>query len=269
MKETFIAMNGDVIAQVDLNKMLMKHRNTNAAVTDALHEVQDPRRFGVVQIDRDSRIRKFVEKPSLREAPSRLINAGIYLIEPSVLGMIPSERKVSLEREIFPILAKRRELVGFPFEGHWFDIGSLSDYRRANFALLQEQGREFVNANVTGKSALRSRLVSPLLIGKRSRVQRSAVVGPNALLGRNCLIGKRARVMNSILFDSVTVGEESTISGAILASNVSIGKRVKVENGAVISSNVKIGDGVRIGRNAVIHPHKEITTNVGTRANVM
>ncbi len=140
LEDTFIAMNGDVIAEIDLTQMLERHERAKAAVTDALHEVRDPTRFGVVQLDSNRRISRFVEKPSLKEAPSRLVNAGIYMIEPSVLKMIPAGRRVSLEREIFPVLAKRQRLIGFPFEGHWFDIGSLSDFQKANLALLQKQG---------------------------------------------------------------------------------------------------------------------------------
>ncbi len=142
--ETFIAMNGDVIAQINLREMLKQHKETKALITDALYEVKNPSRFGVVQLDSENRIRKFVEKPKQREAPSRLVNAGIYLIEPDVLQMIPPNQRVSLERDIFPPLAKNGRLGGFTFSGHWFDIGNLVDFRRANFAMLVESPHGFV-----------------------------------------------------------------------------------------------------------------------------
>jgi mannose-1-phosphate guanylyltransferase len=269
LRDTFVAMNGDVIAQINLTQMLKHHRNARAAVTDALHEVRDPSRFGVVQLDSASRIERFVEKPTLKKAPSRMINAGIYMIEPSVLGMIRSGRRVSLEREIFPVLAKRHSLVGFPFEGYWFDIGDFSDYRRANFALLAKQGPRRIIRHEASRVAAPSRLVPPLLLGEDSSVEKAAVLGPQALLGKDCLIMKRARVTDSILFDRVTVGIGSTVSGAIVASDVSIGDGVKIEPGTVVSSNVQIRDGVRIRRNAIIHPHKEVAADVGSRAHIM
>jgi len=268
LKNTFVAMNGDIITQINLTEMLEHHRRSRAAVTDALHEVRDPSRFGVVQLDPAWGIQRFVEKPPLKEAPSRMINAGIYMIEPSVLDMISSGRKVSLEREIFPLLARRGKLMGFPFRGYWFDIGSLSDYKRANFALLREHNRKS-SSRYPLKKRTSSRLVAPLLLGAGSGVGRFAVVGPNALVGKHCFIGKGVRIVNSILFDGVMVGARSRVIGAILASNVSIGQGVKIEPRATISPNVRIGDGVRVGRNAIIHPHKEITTNVGAGANIM
>jgi NDP-sugar pyrophosphorylase family protein len=269
LKDTFIAMNGDVIAEIDLTEMLRHHKRSKAAVTDALHEVHDPSRFGVVQLDSSWRIRRFVEKPSLEEAPSRLVNAGIYMIEPSVLRMISPGQKVSLEREIFPLLAEKRRLVGFPFEGHWFDIGNLSDYQKANFALLQENGPKSILRHERSQLVSGSRPVPPLFVGERSKVEKAARVGPNALLGKNCLIRRSARVTNSILFDMVTIGEGTTVSGAIIASNVSVGSRVRIEPGTVISPNVQISDSVRIRRNAIIHPYKEITANVGTGVHIM
>jgi len=264
LKDTFIAMNGDVIAEIDLTQMLERHEMAKAAVTDALHEVRDPTRFGVVQLDSNRRISRFVEKPSLKEAPSRLVNAGIYMIEPSVLRMIPAGRRVSLEREIFPVLAKRKRLIGFPFEGHWFDIGSLSDFQKANLALLQKQ--ELKSTLRHGRPGLVGdpRLMTPFFLGEHSTVERTARVGPNVVLGNNCRVGSGARVTNSILFDKVAVGKGAIVSGAIIASNVSIGKLVKIEPGTVISPNVQISDGIKIRRNAMVHPYKEITTNVAT-----
>ena len=269
MRDTFVAMNGDVIAEIDLTQMLDSHEIAKAAVTDALHEVHDPTRFGVVQLDSRRRISRFVEKPSLKEAPSRLVNAGIYMIEPSVLRMIPEGRKVSLEREIFPVLAKRQTLIGFPFEGHWFDIGSFSDFQKANFALLQKQRPKLIIRHGRRGIVKDLRRTALFFKGEHSTVESTARVGSNVVIGNNCRVGSGARVTNSILFDEVAVGNGAIVSGAIIASNVSIGKRVRIKPGTVISSNVQISDDVKIGRNAIVHPYKEITTNVATGIQIM
>jgi len=267
LDETFIAMNGDVIADVDLAKMLNHHKQTNASVTDALHEVKDPSRFGVVQLDDMGRVIRFVEKPKTREAPSRLVNAGIYVIEPEVLQMIPDTRKVSLEREIFTLLARDGKLIGFPFSGYWFDIGDLSEYQKANFALLQERAQGPLreeDASVAANATIRA----PVFLGEATKVESKATVGPCVIAAKNALIESGARVSNSILFDGVTIGEESIVSGAILASNVKIGRKVRIERGSIVSPYVQINDGVKVGRNAKIHPYKEIDSNIkpGTHA---
>ncbi len=267
LDETFIAMNGDVIPDIDLSKMLDLHKQMKASVTDALHEVKDPSRFGVVQLDDTGRITRFVEKPKARETPSRLVNAGIYVIEPEVLQMIPDKRKVSLEREIFPLLVRDGKLIGFQFSGHWFDIGAISEYQEANFALLQESAQGSLreeNTNVASNATIKV----PVFLGEASKVESNAVVGPQVIAARDVLIESGARVSNSILFDGVTIGEASVVSGAIVASNVKIGRKVRIEQGSIVSPHVQIDDGVKIGRNAKIHPYKEIDSNIkpGTHA---
>jgi mannose-1-phosphate guanylyltransferase/phosphomannomutase len=263
--ETFIVMNGDIIAGIDLKAMLMHHQRTQALVTDALHEAKDPRRFGLALLDLQGRIKRFVEKPTHAQALSHLVNAGIYMIEPEVLKMIRAGRKVSMEREIFPILAKKHSLAGYQFSGHWFDIGNLIDYRKANFLLLQEDGGTYRSQGEVSRSAI---VRPPVYVGKRATIANSTV-GPFLLLGEDACIKNRAHVSESIIFDNVTIGESSHVTGCIVGSEVIIGKHVRVESGSVISPNVKVSDGVRIGRNAIIHPYKEINEDVKSGANIM
>ena len=269
LDETFIAMNGDVIAQIDLREMLKHHRQSKALITDALHKVTDPSRFGVVKMDAQKRIELFVEKPKRNAAPSHLVNAGIYLIEPEVLRLIPENRKVSLEREIFPALAKEGKLVGFEFGGYWFDIGNLTDFRKANFSLLRHSSRNPEPQAPSVKIATGAAIRKPVLFGDNSIVESQARVGPNTLLGNSTTIGKNTEVTQSILFEKVTIGEGSQVRGAIISTGVRVGKGVKIGRGAVISPNVTIADRTKIAAGAIIHPHKEISQNVGRNAHVM
>ncbi|MGA2973304.1 MAG: NDP-sugar synthase [Candidatus Bathyarchaeia archaeon] len=267
--ERFVAMNGDIIANIDLGKMLKHHEQTKALITDALHEVKDPTRFGVVQLDSEGRIRRFVEKPKAKEAPSHLVNAGIYVVEPEVLKMIPANRKVSLEREIFPLLVRDGMLSGFPFSGDWFDIGNLADYQKANFSLLEEHAEELVPYGDKVRLAKAAVVRPPVMLGEGSRIGFLASVGPSVVAGKDALIENRARVSNSILFDGVSIGEGSVVSGAILASGVRVGRKVRIAPGSIVSPHVQIRDGVKIGRNAIVHPYKEIESNIRPGTNVM
>ncbi|MGA2789268.1 MAG: NDP-sugar synthase [Candidatus Bathyarchaeia archaeon] len=267
--ETFIVTNGDVIAEIDLAKMLNHHEQTGAMITDALHQVKDPTRFGVAQLDGEGRIRRFVEKPKAKEARSRLINAGIYVVEPDVLQMIPANRKVSMEREIFPVLVNEGKLSGFPFSGDWFDIGSLSDYQRANFSLLQKHAQPLTSRSREIKLARGAVVRAPVILGEGSRLESLASVGPRVVAGKHELIESGARVSNSILFDDVSIGEGSVVSGAILASGVKVGRGVRIATGSIISPHVQIRDGVKIGRNAIIHPYKEIEASIRPGTNAM
>jgi mannose-1-phosphate guanylyltransferase len=246
-----------------------QHKDRKALITDALHEVKNPSRFGVVQLDADKSIRRFVEKPKPKQAPSCLVNAGIYLMEPDVLQVIAPDRKVSLEREIFPALAKQRKLSGFPFSGHWFDIGNLTDYRRANFTLLRDPTRAPAEDEKGMNRAKDAVVRKPVLLGQNSKLESKVLVGPGVLLGNGDRIQSNARVSNSILFDRVTIGEGSDVSGAIIATDVKVGNNAKIGRGCIISPGVKIGDDVKVGAGAIIHPYKEIDRNIRAGSHVM
>ncbi|MBI4154392.1 nucleotidyltransferase family protein [Candidatus Woesearchaeota archaeon] len=129
LKETFVMCNGDELKDIDIYKMLEIHRKNNALVTIALTEADDPTSFGVARLD-GSRILEFVEKPKRDEAPSNMINSGLYIIEPEVIGMLP-EGKSSLEKEIFPTIAKQGRLFGYKFSGQWFPTDTPERYHKA------------------------------------------------------------------------------------------------------------------------------------------
>lgn len=268
LRDTFIAMNGDVIADIDLDEMLAHHKRTGALVTDALHEVSDPSRFGIVQLDHADMIKKFIEKPEAGRAPTRLANAGIYLIDPDVLKMIPPGRRVSLEREIFPVLARRNKLAGFPFKGYWFDIGDLSDYREANFRLIEKIAPNSLVERRT-RVASASTIKPPSFVGSGSRIEAGAAVGPFGFIGKNGWVQRKARVSKSILFEEVTVGQGTVVSGAIVATGVTIGKNVRVEPGSILSPGVHVHDDVRIGKAAVVHPYKEVSSSISPGSHEM
>ncbi len=127
IKDSFIVSNGDELKNINIPRMFRLHRRKNALATIALTTVDDPSHYGVARLD-GSRIIEFVEKPV--NAPSNLINAGFYIIEPEVIDMIPDGFSM-LEKDIFPALAKSGRLRGFPFAGQWFDIGNIERYKIA------------------------------------------------------------------------------------------------------------------------------------------
>ena len=129
LKESFIVSNGDELKNINIPRMFRLHKRKDALATIALTTVEDPSHYGVARLD-GSRIVEFVEKPKKEEAPSNLINAGFYILEPEVIDMIPNGFSM-LERDVFPKLAKMGRLRGFPFAGQWFDIGTIERYRMA------------------------------------------------------------------------------------------------------------------------------------------
>lgn len=129
LKKTFVMSNGDELKDINIMEMYDFHKRNRALATIALTTVSDPSHYGVAKLE-GSRIIDFVEKPPKDKAPSNLISAGFYIIEPEVLGMIP-KGNVSIEKQVFPRLARAGRLYGFPFSGQWFDTGNLKRYERA------------------------------------------------------------------------------------------------------------------------------------------
>jgi len=262
IREPLLAMNGDILSDVDIDAMYGVHESNEAAVTIALHEVDDPTRFGVAGLDGQSRIREFLEKPKLADAPSRLINAGVYLMEPEAIDRIPQGRRVIIEREVFPALAREGKLFGYIHSGTWFDIGNITDFKNANFALLENKSKDKVVEGNDVTIAESAKLTHPALIGDHAIVEEAAKVGPRTIIGRRVQIRRNASLTGSIVFDDAEVGTDSSIDGAVIGNRATIGRGVIVEQGSVIAGYVRIHDSVRITRGVYVHPYKDIDHDI-------
>ena len=129
LTETFVMCNADELKNIDLFDMFLFHKEHGAIGTIALTTVDDPSAYGVAKLE-GSKILEFIEKPKKEEAPSKLINSGLYILEPEILKYIP-DAPASIEREVFPKVAKDGKLFGYPFSGQWFDTGNFERYEKA------------------------------------------------------------------------------------------------------------------------------------------
>ncbi|MFH1849816.1 MAG: nucleotidyltransferase family protein [archaeon] len=129
LTETFLVSNGDELKKVNIEAMYALHKEKNALATIALTTVNNPSLYGVAKLS-GSNILEFVEKPKADEAPSNLINSGLYILEPQVIDLIPKGFAM-LEKDVFPKLADTGRLIGYPFSGQWFDTGNIQRYERA------------------------------------------------------------------------------------------------------------------------------------------
>jgi mannose-1-phosphate guanylyltransferase len=126
---SFVMCNADELKDIDIERMFVMHRRNRAGATIALTRVEDPSAYGVVELE-GSRILRFVEKPPRDQAPSNLINAGLYIMEPHVIDLLP-DGFAMVEKNLFPQLAEKGELFGYPFRGQWFDTGTPERYHTA------------------------------------------------------------------------------------------------------------------------------------------
>lgn len=128
LDKTFLMFNGDILANIDLDDFINSHAKNDGIATLTLKPVRDPSRFGVAKL-KGNRILKFIEKPD-PSVKSRLINAGVYILEPEVIDYVP-KGKAMMETDVFPKLAEEGRLYGYPFDGQWFDTGTHEAYEKA------------------------------------------------------------------------------------------------------------------------------------------
>lgn len=133
----FLALNGDVIfSGLDLDKLIYAHKKYNSLATVVLAKSRTPSRFGAVELDGDNRVVSFIEKPRKQPAGEVWVNAGVYVIRPSVFAKIPKGRRTSLELDVFPKLMREGTIFGYKHEGYWADVGTPEDYLRVQKDLL-------------------------------------------------------------------------------------------------------------------------------------
>jgi mannose-1-phosphate guanylyltransferase len=259
--EPFFVLNGDILSTIDYQALYKAHLDSGAKATIALRDVEDPSRFGVVDLDKSNRILRFVEKPKDEEAPSNLINAGVYVLDRSVLESIPGGREVSIEREVFPVLATRRELSGYRFGSLWVDIGTPNDYIVANKVMLDmiAPQNHFERGSRVSK---RAKIIPPVAIARGVRVEADAVIGPYASLGEGTVVRRGSRVENSVLFPNAWIDCSASIRNAIVGEGAVIGSWVKIETDCIVGDHAVISDTVTLTSNVKVCPSKSVGESV-------
>ena len=215
LDDRFLALNGDVLTDLDLSALLAAHERWGASATIGLHPVEDSSAFGLVQSDEEGRVLEFLEKTGERKPGE--VNAGMYTLERSVLELIPPGEKVSIERDVFPRLVGNG-LHGLLLHGHWVDIGTPERYLQASWDILE--GRVETRVEPTGPG---------VLIDPAASVDGKAEIGPQAVLGPDCRVGDGAQVRGSVLLDGCTVGAGARVLNSILSPGVEIASGALVE----------------------------------------
>ena len=220
--------------------------------TIALCKVEDPSRYGVVEMAEGERIKRFIEKPLKDAAPSKLINAGVYVLSPEVFKLIPEGKAVSMEREIFPKLAEEGRLYGHFIQGLWMDIGKPEEYLQINKILLDALPKQ------AHKKSNGFELKNPVALDKGVSVGEKSVIGPYAVLGRNVTVGKNVKIRDSVIFPETRIEDHASIESAIIGEGAMIGRGVRIGRGCVVADQAKVKDGVRLDENMAVCPAKEV-----------
>jgi mannose-1-phosphate guanylyltransferase len=233
LDDRVLVLNGDTLTDIDLTAEIAQHERTGAQATLALVPVEDTSSYGVVPTGEDGQVEAFLEKRP-GPAPTNRINAGAYVLDRSVVDMVPPGRAVSIEREVFPELVGNG-LYGFPSDGYWIDIGTPERYLEATQDLLA--GR------VDSELPRRDETASLVYDGC---ITSGARIGPLSVVGRHCVVGDDSSVERSALHDNVRVGRGCEIVESVIAQGA------RVEDGARIGPDAIVGAGATVPEGAVL-----------------
>ena len=224
LEDRFLALNGDVLTDLDLSSLIAAH-GAGARATIALHPVEDSAAFGLVRTGESGEVLEFLEKTG-EPAPGE-VNAGMYLLERSVLDLIPPGRAVSIERDVFPRLVGEG-LFARVLEGYWMDIGTPRRYLDAGWDILEGRVRTATRPTAPG-----------LFVDPGAEVDAGAGIGPRAVIGPGCRVGAGAQVSDSVLLAGSRVGEGAAVSASILAPGAEV-EAGATADGAVLGEHEKV-----------------------------
>lgn len=219
LEDRFLALNGDVLADLDLSALLAAHEERGASATIGLHPVDDSSAYGLVRCDEGGRVLEFLEKTG--EAVPGEINAGAYVLRRPVLDLIAPGRAVSIEREVFPRLIGEG-LCGLLLDGYWMDIGTPERYLQASWDILEGAVETRVKPTAPG-----------LLVGAGAAIDGEADVGPRAVVAAGCRIERGATVSDSVLLDGCVVGRDALVRDSILAPGARVEPGARLVNAVV------------------------------------
>ncbi len=258
--DNFFMLNGDVILNFDFKEMIKVHQKNKGLGVIASKIVPDPSRYGVIIADEKSnKIIKFLEKADYKppdgENIPMPINAGVYLLEPDIFQYIAPKKKVSMEREVFPVLSNEEKLYHYSIPGIWKDIGKPGELLEGNIQLmndilknLKEKKDNLIDENldIEGKALI----YPPVTIGKDVVIRKNCRIGPNVIIGDNVYIGANTEIKNTLIYNKTYISENFKCEKAIISDNCLIHNGVLLrgnnENLIILSSFVEVLDNVKL-----------------------
>jgi mannose-1-phosphate guanylyltransferase len=251
IKERFLVVNGDILTDLDITAMAAFHEERDAEATISLAQVSDPSAFGLVPVDGRGKVAAFVEKPARGGAGPSLINAGTYVLEPSVLDRIPEGRRTSIEREVFPGLAHDGSLYGFESPDYWTDTGTPERYLQAQLDLVagRRPGPPAPGARsgaggvwTLGEAVVDGDVHGPTVLGRGASVAVGASVA-GSVIGAGAAVLAGAAVRDSVLLPGVVVGEGAVVSRSIIGRGATVGRGAEVTNLSVLGAGYEVEPG--------------------------
>ncbi len=237
--EPFIAVNGDLLCNIDISAMKSRMSALGCDCAIALKAVDNPSRFGLVKLDEEGRAASFVEKSAEPGEPPYLVNAGMYVLRPELLLRFPESEPLSLERDMFPRwIGEGVKIAGYEHNGYWRDIGTLTSYFRAHFEVLHHYylyDPAFANRDEKGFSLFKGYIY----IENSVKMAGKARLDGHVVLMKGCEVGEGAHLSRVIALPYSKIGEGAILRDAIIGPDVTIESGARAEE-ICITADTKV-----------------------------
>ncbi|KAI8815910.1 nucleotide-diphospho-sugar transferase [Fimicolochytrium jonesii] len=250
----FFVLNSDVICEFPFEELLNFHKEHGCEGTLMTTPVEDPTKYGViVQKEGSCAIDRFVEKP--KEFVGNQINAGIYIFNPKMLDRI-EPKPTSIEKDVFPFMAKAGQLHAMPLAGFWADVGQPKDFLSGTALYLESLHHHQPDALKKAED-----IVGHVMAHPSAKIGKNCKIGPNVVLGPNTVIGDGVRISNAVIMDGSSVRDNACVHDSIIGWASSVGRWGRLENITVLGEDVHVADEVFVNGGCVL-PHKSVGANI-------
>jgi len=242
---TAVVFNGDVLTDIDLAAVVAHHRKKGAVATIVLSPVENPSAYGLVETNADGWIQRFIEKPGPDEITCNTINAGIYVLEPSVLKYMPKGEPYSFERGLFPTLLEHKEpVLSFISTNYWIDIGTPQKYLEVHHDILSHK---FASPRVAKSALDRATLAAGTVVDEKSLIDQDVTIREgvrieNSVIGKNCKIDVGVHIADSVLWSGTTIDADARIVGSLVGKGCYIGRSANLRSGVVLGDKSVVTD---------------------------
>ena len=292
LNDTFLVISGDALTDFNLQAAVQHHNAVGALATLAVYPVPNPLEYGAVVSDESGRITQFIEKPDWSAIRSDRVNTGIYVLEPAVLDYIPDDVAYDFSTDLFPDLLQRGErLQAYVAEGYWCDVGTISEYMRANadlisgkvwlprplgdtepveaaelvkaatddgqdatlLAVARQRGELILGADV--EIAASARIYGPVFLGNGVKIKEGVTIQGPCVVRDYTIVDRYSRLEHCVIWRNTYIGETCELLGAIVCRQCSL------KSGTIAYEDVVIGDNCVLDENCVVHPDVKLWPN--------
>lgn len=279
LDDTFVVISGDGLTDIDLTAAVKFHKEKKSKATIVLKRVENPLDYGVVIVDNDHKVQRFVEKPGASEIFSDTVNTGIYILEPEVLLYVVMGREQDFSNDLFPLLLLRNEpLYGYVADGYWCDIGNLEMYRQAHQDVLdgkmnlkikypQIQDRVWVGQGTQIDATVK--LTPPIMIGENCRIGRDTELEAYTCIGDNVVVQEKVKMKRPTIWSNVYVGNQAQLRACVVCDNCTVHNSAEILEGAIIGADSSIGQEAIVNPDVRIWPDKSVDSGAHVISSVI